>query len=235
MHPNSPILASCPPRPARDCGRPAQAATRTHQPPSGNSQKTAKPASPRFAGHTPQPMPSCFPHASDPHTGHILIQPQSDHAPAETSGRLTRIHASSQLTQIPCADEGGMGVSVRHRFAMRRRQRRRRVGVDDRGGSTCVVRLSGLKARWIARPKAGMYGTLGACSYGPPKGGLCVLMTARLIGSEDPIIVRPRGRTDGGQLYRGTAHGQWLTHTSGIKPVSQQAGTANRASNMASA
>ena len=30
-------------------------------------------------------MPSCFPHASDPHTDHTLIQPQPDHAPAETS------------------------------------------------------------------------------------------------------------------------------------------------------
>ena len=38
----------------------------THLPLSINSQKTAKPASPRFAGHTPQPMPDCFPHASDP-------------------------------------------------------------------------------------------------------------------------------------------------------------------------
>ena len=38
----------------------------THLPLSINSQKTAKPASPRFAGHTPQPMPGCFPRASDP-------------------------------------------------------------------------------------------------------------------------------------------------------------------------
>ena len=37
----------------------------THLPLSINSQKTAKPASPRFAGHTPQPMPGCFPRASD--------------------------------------------------------------------------------------------------------------------------------------------------------------------------
>ena len=38
----------------------------THLPLSINSQKTAKPASPRFAGYTPQPMSGCFPRASDP-------------------------------------------------------------------------------------------------------------------------------------------------------------------------
>ena len=155
MHPNSPILASCPPRPARDCGRPAQAATRTHQPPSGNSQKTAKPASPRFAGHTPQPMPSCFPHASDPHTGHILIQPQSDHAPAETSGRLTRIHASSQLTQIPCADEGGMGVSVRHRFR------------DASASATTPRRRRRQRGQHLCSPAIGPEGPMDS----PPEGG----------------------------------------------------------------
>ena len=31
--------------------------------------------------------------------------------PAETSGQLTRIHTSDRLTQIPCADEGGMGMA----------------------------------------------------------------------------------------------------------------------------
>ena len=63
--------------------------------------KTTKPASPRFAGHTPQPMPGCFPHASDPHTGHILTQPQSDYAPAETSDRFHKLHINT-VTQIPC-------------------------------------------------------------------------------------------------------------------------------------
>ena len=41
------------------------------------------------------------------------------------------------------------GGHVRHRFAMRRRQRRRRVGVDDRGGGAapaCMIGPSGLKA-----------------------------------------------------------------------------------------
>ena len=45
------------------------------------------------------------------------------------------------------------------------------------------------------------------------KACLYVSTTARLIGSEDPIIVRPGGRTDGGPLHRGIAHGQWLTRT----------------------
>ena len=58
---------------------------------------------------------------------------------AETSDRLAQIYAPDRLTQIHCAnDEGGMGIRARHRFAMRRRQRRRCVGVDVRGGSTCV-------------------------------------------------------------------------------------------------
>ena len=46
MHLNFSILASCPPRPARGCGRPAQAATRTHQTPPGNSQKNRKVCNP---------------------------------------------------------------------------------------------------------------------------------------------------------------------------------------------
>ena len=64
-------------------------------------------AIPHLAGHTPQPTPRRFPHASDPHTGHILIQPQSDYAPAETSDRLTQTYASNRFTQIPCANDGG--------------------------------------------------------------------------------------------------------------------------------
>ena len=114
--------------------------------------KTTKSASPRFAGHTPQPMPGRFPHAPDPHTGHILIRPQSDHAPAETyatadlqripaavmsvtpschrhtvmasfhhapgltsaetSDRLTQIHASNRSAQIPRDCDGGHGHGV---------------------------------------------------------------------------------------------------------------------------
>ena len=70
MHPNSSILASCPLRPARGCGRPAQVAAHTYQPPSGNSQKTAKSAIPHLAGHTPQPMPRRSPCALDPPYSH---------------------------------------------------------------------------------------------------------------------------------------------------------------------
>ena len=35
----------------------------------------------------------------------------SGHTPAETSGRSTQTYASNQLTQIPCAGEGGMGTA----------------------------------------------------------------------------------------------------------------------------
>ena len=69
---------SCPaprqPRPAPGCGRPAQADPHAHQPPSGNSQKTAKSASPHLASHTLQPMSRRSPCASDPHTGHVSIR-----------------------------------------------------------------------------------------------------------------------------------------------------------------
>ena len=89
-----------------------RAAPHTLQSPSGNSQKTAKPAIPHLAGHALQPMPGCFPHASDSHTGNIPIPPQSDHVPAETSGRLAQI-----LTPTSPANQ------LRRRAARRRRQR----------------------------------------------------------------------------------------------------------------
>ena len=60
-----------------------------------------KPQSPHFAGHTLQPMPGCFPHASDPHTGNIPIPPQSDHAPAETSAAGSANQASAGLLKLP--------------------------------------------------------------------------------------------------------------------------------------
>ena len=96
----------------RGCGRPAQADLHAHQPPSGNSQKTAKPAILHPAGHAPRPMPRRSPRASDPHTGHIPIPPQSDHAPAETSGRLAQIFAPTSPAN-----------QLRRRSARRRRQR----------------------------------------------------------------------------------------------------------------
>ena len=76
---------------------------------------------------------------STEHTRWIVTP--ADLIPAETSGRLMQTYAFYQLTQIPCAGEGGMGVRVRRRFATRRRC----VDVDDDrgGGSTCVVRPEG--------------------------------------------------------------------------------------------
>ena len=51
--------------------------------------------------------------------------------------------ASDRSTQIPCADEGGMGVRVRRRFAMRRRRRSGGLHSSPPGGGqlrvgTCV-------------------------------------------------------------------------------------------------
>ena len=87
--------------------------------------------------------------------------------PAETSGRLTRIHASGQLTQIPCADEGGMGVSVRHRFAMRRR---RRCGV------AAMSRCQG--------------GPAPACAIGP-EGPIMVRPEGRTDGTPEGVLLLP--------------------------------------------
>ena len=85
-------------------------------------QKSAKSASPRFAGHAPQPMPGRFPHAPDPHTGHVLMQPRSDYAPAETSVRFTQIHASNRSTQIPSNDRSTqMRIRPTYSNSLRRR------------------------------------------------------------------------------------------------------------------
>ena len=118
----------------RGCGRPAQADPHAHQPPSGNSQKTAKPAILHPAGHAPRPMPSRSPRASDPHTGHIPIPPQSDHAPAETSGRLAQI-----FTPTSPANQ------LRRRSARRRRQRT--APPRDAASAQWEPASSGLKAR----------------------------------------------------------------------------------------
>ena len=61
-----------------------------------------KPQSPHFAGHALQPMPGCFPHASDSHTGNIPIPPQSDHVPAETSAAGLRKPGANRSPQTPC-------------------------------------------------------------------------------------------------------------------------------------
>ena len=122
----------------RGCGRPAQADPHAHQPPSGNSQKTAKPAILHPAGHAPRPMPRRSPRASDPHTGHIPIPPQSDHAPAETSApACANLHANQ--SRKPIATTCSPPTASTHDAASRR-------GVDAMG------------ARVQARPKAGACG-----------------------------------------------------------------------------
>ncbi len=112
-----------------------------HQSPSANSQKTAKLASPRFADHTPQPMPGCFPHASDPHTGHIIIQPQSDHAPAEASGWLAQTYAPSRFTWIPRSNDVGWPGVGDGDAAMSGGGAARRLRVGLKAGPGAAARL----------------------------------------------------------------------------------------------
>ena len=152
------------------------------------------------------------------------------HAPAETSGRspqipnrfrhasslgrrgrLWRIYTPTQLTQVPCADEGGMGVRVRRRFAMRRR---RRCDVDDSGASTCMCdRAIGPRGPITVKPK-GLTG-LRARRYGPPEGGLRVQLYSL---SSICLPTNGYGRS-------GIEYGLCLNHTSNIKPACQQTGT----------
>ena len=114
---------SCPaprqPRPAPGCGRPAQADPHAHQPPSGNSQKTAKSASPHLASHTLQPMSRRSPCASDPHTGHVSIRfcgspirpassKKSGTNSAETSVSGPANQASAGLHEFPASTAGAV-------------------------------------------------------------------------------------------------------------------------------
>ena len=76
------------------------------------------------------------------HTPRIPIQAISSHnhnltmrPPRPAAGPLKPTHPT-RLLRFHRPTPGG---HVRHRFAMRRRQRRRCVGVDVRGGSTCVM------------------------------------------------------------------------------------------------
>ena len=132
--------------------------TPTHQPPSGNSQKTAKSAISHLVSHTLQPTPrrssrlripirAMFPYVSaDPPYNRQALKiptlvstrpafpaPQTRHPQAstnslrrlparcrmsgrgiksaETSDRLAQIYAPDRLTQIHCANEGGMGTA----------------------------------------------------------------------------------------------------------------------------
>ena len=96
-------------------------------------------AIPHLAGHTPQPTPRRFPHASDPHTDHILAQPQSDYAPAETSVRLTRIKRqpahSNPLGGMGTASLGDAATTTQWGPAFKPARRRAPAaqGVDPRG------------------------------------------------------------------------------------------------------
>ena len=115
----------------RGYGRPAQADPHAHQPPSGNSQKTAKPAILHPAGHAPRPMPRRSPRASDPHTGHIPIPPQSDHVHAETSAAGSANQASAGLLKLPAtATTCSPPAASTHDVASRRD-----VGVADARGA----------------------------------------------------------------------------------------------------
>ena len=92
------------------------------------SRRDQRPAPqiPRQSGSRIFPRPaypvSTHPQPTSPHKSRIHTSPtrKSTSAPArpwrasqpaETSGRLTQTYAFYQLTQIPCADEGGMGMA----------------------------------------------------------------------------------------------------------------------------
>ena len=89
-----------PPRPARDCGRPAQAATHTHQPPSSNSQKSTKSA----VSHPASPYAVVMPHRSPygPYSHTISLTRRSPR-PARALADLQSVHGGSsrQLTLYP--------------------------------------------------------------------------------------------------------------------------------------
>ena len=125
-------------------------------------------------------MPHRSPCASDLHTDHIPYR----HSLTRSSPRLARFlaclqsthggssrqltsyqprpaadplkYAPSQFTQIPCVGEGGMGVSVRRRFAMRRRLRRRRQGAgaasSSGGGPAWYLAPIWLPVMWNSGP-----------------------------------------------------------------------------------
>ena len=91
MHPNSPILASCPPRPARSCGRPAQAAPIRIGRPSAIHKKLQSPQS-----HISQAT-HCSPCLADPHAPRIPIRSIS---PYVLRGSAIQSASSKNLTLI---------------------------------------------------------------------------------------------------------------------------------------
>ena len=74
-------------------------------------------------------------------------------------------YAPSQLTQILCADEGGMDVRVRRRFTMRRRRRRRR----QEGPARLCDRAIGPEGPIIVKPKGPMVVRPEGRTDGPPE------------------------------------------------------------------
>ena len=181
-----------------------------HQSPSANSQKTAKPTSPRFAGHTPQPMPGCFPHASDPHTGHIIIQPQSDHAPAEASGWLAQTYAPSRFTWIPrFNDVGWPGVGDGDAaMSVGGAARRLRVGLKTGPGAA-------------ARLEAGNCGEGFACLF-----QACAVLPHQACADGSVFFCRQLSKAG----LSGYAHHPWLVPDPDSQPwqMSERTGTKTR-------
>ena len=100
-------------------------------------------------------------------------RPATSRPPRPAAGPLKC--ASGQPTQIPCAGEGGMGVSVRHRFAMRRRRLRRRQG----GQHVCVI---GPEGQIMVRPEGSTVdidGSFVLSSNGLPTSGYCYCSETR--------------------------------------------------------
>ena len=95
----------------------AQAAPHTHQPPSGNSQKTASPQS-----HISQAT-HCSPCLADPHTGHVLIRFRGSPIPLTSSKKSDPDSDETSVTvpqiqppQIPCTCDLRRGVAWYHRY-----------------------------------------------------------------------------------------------------------------------
>ena len=102
-----------------------------------------------------------------------------EHSRGDQRGRFERIYTPTPAHSNPLRRRGGMGVRVRHRFAMRRRRRRS-------GGSALKPRL-----------KAGC--------YGPPKGGLVRPASSGLLRMAIPSALNLPANNG----YRHQACGMW--------------------------
>ena len=177
-------------------------------------RKARNPASrrPCTAAHAwPLPM------RPDPHTGHILIQPQSDHAPAETSAAGFHKSPRQPTPQTNCDDvQPAGGVNARRRPATRRRRRSGDLRLDSqlalrhktdviskpitRGFAYCESRLciqARLKAGYCVHNYTPCHqtacqqaGTIKACGMWPVPGSYC--LSSRCLPTSGHVKQRQR-------------------------------------------